>query len=223
MDQPDLPTDQHEHALQGLARLNRFTQIAKGMYRMIRARARRYPDCKVRLLDIASGSGDLPIDWAQRAARDGLKLDIHTLDVSHVAVETQTRRAHEAGVRISPVQADCLGGPLPGQYDLVTNSLFMHHLDPPDVKRLLKSMNEAALRDVLICDLERSRLNLAMVAIGAHALSRSHVVHTDSSLSVHGAYTIREFRDLCDQAGISGAQVSRVIPCRFTASWSKDC
>jgi 2-polyprenyl-3-methyl-5-hydroxy-6-metoxy-1,4-benzoquinol methylase len=221
MDQPDLPTDQHQHALHGLARLNRFTRIAKGMYRMIRARALRYPECTLRLLDIASGSGDLPIDWAKRADRDGLKLDIHTLDVSQVAVETQSRRAHEAGVQITPIQADCLGGPLPGQYDLITNSLFMHHLDPPDVIRLLETMNEAAVRDVLICDLERSRLNLAMAAIGAHAVTRSHVVHTDASLSVRGAYTIPEFRSLCEQAAITEAQVTRVIPCRFTASWSK--
>ena len=219
MDQPDLPEDQHRHALQGLARLNRFTGIARQMFGHLRRLAIENEQQPLRVLDIASGSGDLPIDWAVRAAKQQLPIEITALDISEVAVAQQLRRAKAANVKINAVQADCLTESLPTEHHVVTSSLFMHHLDPPDVITLLAAMHKAATKRVVICDLERSRLNLGLVKIGAHALTRSHVVHTDAALSVHGAYTIDEFTDLIDRAVNVRPPLKRVFPCRFVASW----
>ncbi|QDT11516.1 hypothetical protein K239x_35140 [Planctomycetes bacterium K23_9] len=219
MDQPDLPEADHRLALRGLARINRFTGVAKKMFAWIRTLANEQPNRTLRLLDVASGSGDLPIEWAVLAAREGLSIDITTLDISAVAAQTQQRNAEQAGVNITPLRADCLNSALPSGYDLLTNSLFMHHLDRPDVIKLIGSMHAAANQQVLICDLDRSRTNLALVSVGAHLLSRSPVVHTDAKLSVHGAYTADEFRDCCRQAIPIPVSVRKVFPCRFISTW----
>lgn len=215
MDQPDLPLDQHEHALAGLARLNRWTGVASSMYRKIRKAAAQDSSRPLKILDIASGAGDLPVTWARNAERDGLKLEITTVDISDVAVESQMKRAAYSNVSINALQRDCLSQPLPEGHDVITNSLFLHHLDQVDVVRLVSEMHRVALKRVVVCDLERSRINLGLVAIGARLVTRSFVVHHDASLSVRGAFTREEMQMLCEKAVYSPVQVRRVLPCRM--------
>ncbi|TWU31382.1 methyltransferase domain-containing protein [Novipirellula artificiosorum] len=217
MDQDDLPQASHQHALNGLARLNGLSGIAGVIYRRIRQLAIENKQTTLRVLDIASGSADLPIAWALRAKKDGLRLDLSTLEISSVAIEEQLKRAKRAGVTISPIQQDCLSEALPTDFEVITNSLFLHHLDDPNAIQLVRAMHAAAKERVMICDLERTRLNLALVSVGARLVTRSKVVHTDSALSVQGAYTINEFHAIVEQAVGFRIKVARVFPCRFLA------
>lgn len=218
MDQVDLPRAVHLRALAGLARLNHFTGVARDLYSRIRDVAVNNPSQPIRILDIASGAADLPIAWARRARKDGLKLEITTLDISQVAIEEQLRRAAAVGVQIQAIQQDCIDQPLPAGFDVVTNSLFMHHLDDEDVVALMTNMQQAARRRVVICDLERSRLNLGLVAIGSQLVSRSIVVHHDAKLSVRGAFTLGEFKFLAERATGQNVDVRRLLPCRMLIS-----
>lgn len=52
-------------------------------------------------------------------------------------------------------------------------------------------------------------------------LSRSPVVHFDGPASVRAAYTPAELRALADQAGLAGATVRPVFPCRMLLTWSR--
>ncbi len=221
MDDPHLPRDQHELALKGLSRLNRYTGVARLMYRHLRRRVDVTAQRPLRILDVASGAGDVPIYWAKRACRDGIEMEITMLDVSEVAVDAQQQRAAEAGVNVQSVQADCLAHPLPSGFDVVTSSLFMHHLNDEQVATVLRSMKAATDASILICDLHRSRMNLAMVAFAGRALSRSPVVHTDSVLSVHGAYTQAEFQTLAQRVLGGTIEMHPAFPCRFLASYEK--
>jgi hypothetical protein len=76
-------------------------------------------------------------------------------------------------------------------------------------------MYGAATRSVIISDLERSQLNLALVWIATRVLTRSEVVHYDGPVSVRAAYTAEEFLQLANAAGLENARVKRVFPCRF--------
>ncbi len=217
MDDPGLSKPEHQHALAGLSRLNRFSGVSSAMYRRIR-RYLRPGDMPVRILDVASGSGDVAIAWAKQAKREGLSIEITSLDISEVAMEEQQRRARLAGVQMESIRQDCLNTALPGGYDVITCSLFMHHLDDRSVTRLLQSMKAAAERAVLICDLERSSTNLVFVGAASRLLSRSSVVHHDALLSVRGAYTRVEFKSLAEAALLQSVRVERSFPCRFMAT-----
>lgn len=218
MDDPSLPEDEHLRALAGLARLNRISGVAGAMYRYLRVHALSRGNRPLCVLDVASGSGDLPIAWAKLARREGLSLQLTLLDAHSIAIEEQQRRARRAGLDILSLQHDCLKSPLPSGFDVVTCSLFMHHLDDHQSFRLLQSMQAATDNAMVVCDLERSRLNLALVQIGARLLTRSRVVHHDASVSVRSAYTMEEFKKLAEDALARPVRVQRAFPCRFIAS-----
>jgi len=215
MDDPQLDADQHRRALAGLSRLNRCSGVAGAMYRQLRSFAKRVGDRPLTVLDVASGSGDVPIAWARKALREGLDLRITLSDISAVAVEEQRRLAKRSGVEILSMQHDCLRTPLPGGFDVVTCSLFMHHLDEHETFCLLQAMQSASTRGMIVCDLERSRLNLALVNAAARLLTRSPIVHTDADLSIRGAYTIDEFQRIASDALARPVRVNRLFPCRF--------
>jgi len=215
MDQPDLPDKDHRQALVGLARLNRWTGVALRFYRHLKNAAMASHHRRLRILDVASGAADLPIYWAARGRRDGLSLEVTTLDVSKFAIRQQRRRARQCGVRLRAIRADCLKEGLPEGFDVVTNSLFLHHLDESDAIRLVDSMLNASRGDVLVSDLERSRTNLALVKAGSHLLSRSPVVHHDGPLSVRGAFTRAEMQSIAGSASGHPVTVTRLFPCRM--------
>jgi SAM-dependent methyltransferase len=222
MDDPSLPKDEHLRALAGLARLNRCSGVAGSMYRHLRRHALAQGNRPLCVLDVASGAGDVPIAWARRAKRDGLPIQLTLLDVSGVAVEEQQRRARDLGLSILSLQHDCLNTPLPLGFDVVTSSLFMHHLDDHQAFRLLQSMQAATENALLICDLERSRLALALVSIAAQLLTRSPIVHKDAALSVRGAYTMSEFKKLAESALARPVRIQRAFPCRFVATFDEE-
>lgn len=218
MDDPSLPEADHRRALVGLARLNRVSGVSRAIYRRLKRYAGRSATRPLRVLDVACGSGDLPIDWASRAAREGWPLQVTGADVSEVAIEAVRRRAGRLGVQVGTLCRDCLSAPLPPGFDIVTCSLFMHHLDDAAAVRLLQSMRAAAGQAVLVCDLERSRLNLALVSIASHLLTRSDVVRHDAVASVRAAYTRDEFRELLGRAMVEQARLESLFPCRFLVS-----
>lgn len=215
MDDPQLPEDDHREALAGLARLNRISGVAGPLYSRLAQYAKQIGDRPLKVLDVASGSGDVPIRWALRGKRSGVPLQITTTDVSECAVEATRSRARRLGVEIGTLRRDCLCEGLPQGFDVVTCSLFMHHLDDAQAARLLQSMHAAADVAVLVCDLERSRLNLAMVVGASRMVSRSPIVHHDALASIRGAYTRREFSELAERALALPVKSRPLFPCRF--------
>ncbi|WP_164102065.1 methyltransferase domain-containing protein [Candidatus Laterigemmans baculatus] len=226
MDDPELGAEEHVAALRGLARLNWFSGVSRQMYRRLRQIALASPR-PLRVLDIATGSGDLPIDWLLRSRLEGIPLEVTGVDVSSQAIATARARAAVAGCSSSGEGwtadwwvANALEDCLPDDFDVVTCSLFLHHLEDEDIVRLLRAMRDATeagglVRRLLICDLVRSRWNLAAVSVASRLLSRSPIVHGDAALSVRAALTRGEFAELAEVALGMAVPVSSLFPCRF--------
>lgn len=221
MDDPQLSGERHDAALRGLSRINRISGSAQVVWRPIVQLAKQQGLQKLRVLDVATGSGDIPLALWNKARHSNLDLEIRGVDISPRAVENSQRRADSAGASVSFAVHDALGDELPADYDVVTASLFTHHLENEDVVNLLGKMKRAAGIMVLVNDLVRSRLNLLMVQIASRLVTRSEVVHVDGPLSVRAAFTIDEFRTLADQAGLDEAKISKRWPCRFLLEWRK--
>jgi 2-polyprenyl-3-methyl-5-hydroxy-6-metoxy-1,4-benzoquinol methylase len=219
MDDPALPPADHRRALAGLARNNPRTGAAKLLWPPLRALAGTVSR-PLRVLDVATGSGDIPLALAGYAARAGIRMEFAGCDISPVAVAEATRRvAGEPNLRY--FVHDVLSRPLPDGYDAVTCSLFLHHLDEPDAIHLLGAMKAAAGRFVLVNDLARGRFNYLAVAVAARVLSRSPIVHVDGPLSVRAAFTVAEMAALADRAGLTGAVVRAKFPCRQLLTWER--
>ena len=116
------------------------------------------------MLDVATGSGDLPIRLARLLETPGCSLDLHACDISETALETTRERSERAGVPVTTHATDILADPLP-EADVVTCALFMHHLTEDQAVRALVAMSRAARRLLVISDLRRPWPGLVMAAV----------------------------------------------------------
>ena len=221
IDQADLDARRHGQALEGLARINFFSGSAGILWPPIRALVQREPQRTWRLLDVATGAGDLPIALWRKAQRAGIRLEVEGCDKSDRAIEHASRRAELAKVPARFFECDALGGELPEGYDIVVSSLFLHHLDEPQAIELLRRMAAAAGRLMLVNDLERSRAGFALAYVGVRLLTRCDVVHADGPQSVAGAFRLDEVRSMCRAAGLDRTTLSRRWPCRYLLAWER--
>ncbi len=213
MDQPGLDPAEHGRALEALRRINLLSAGARALWPRIRAFARSRSG-PTRLLDAPCGGGDFAVRIARKARREGVALEVFGCDVSEYAVEYATEHARRSGVSARFFRRDVLAEPFPEGFDVLTCSLFLHHLDEPDAVGLLGAMKRAGGL-LLVDDLERGRLGWLLAVAGTRLLSRSAVARVDGPRSVEGAFTRGEARALAEAAGWERPRTVARFPCRF--------
>lgn len=223
MDDPALDAREHDRALAGLVRLNAWSGSNWLLWPWLaeEARACNAGGEPLRVLDVATGSGDAPIAMAAKARALGLRIEWILADRSRHVLGVAEARARADGVPVTLVEADLFSGRIAARAHVVTCSLFLHHCTESQATEALRAMAAAAERCVLLTDLERSRAGLALAWAGSRILSRSPVVHFDAVASVRGAFTIPEARALAEDAGLGGAGFERAIPARWRMRWRR--
>lgn len=222
MDDPMLDAHDHARALAGLRRINAMSRTAATLWSLIARIARAHPPGRVlSVLDVATGGGDLPIALSRRARRHGLALEVEGCDISEEAIHCARAAANRAGEPVRFFRTDAVEDELPGHYDIITSSLFLHHLSDAQVITLLRKV-AAGADHVLVSDLIRNRTGYALAWIGTRALSRSAIVRIDGLRSVRAALTVGEICSLAAQAGLDDARVETRWPSRFLLSWHRE-
>ncbi len=164
----------------------------------------------------------MPIQLWRKARSCGIALDVRGCDISPVALDHARSQAASLHADVTFQQLDALTDPFPDDCDLITSSLFLHHLNEQQAAALLRKMAAAARRLVLVNDLRRSPFGLLLAHAVTRLVSRSPVVHFDGPQSVRAAFTLPEVRELARQAGMKSAAVWRRWPCRFLLVWPRD-
>jgi ubiquinone/menaquinone biosynthesis C-methylase UbiE len=136
---------------------------------------------KLDMLDVAGACGDIPAIAVEAMRREGTELSVTLLD----------RAASHLNGKFPAVQGDALALPFgDGTFDVVACSLFLHHLEPDEVQRFVREGLRVARLAVLINDLRRHPLHLALVYAGLPLFSR--LTRHDAPASVRRAYTLPE-------------------------------
>ncbi len=231
MDQLNLEPARHRAALAGLARLNAWSGSARMLWPAIRqliqerriAEGKRNrkgePDDPIRLLDVATGSGDVPTRVALRARRNRIPLEVTGIDRSPIALEKARQTALRHGVAARFLEYDVLGSLPAATFDVVTCSLFLHHLSEDEAITLLERLRQLASSLVLVCDLDRRAAGFLLTWAATRLLTRSDVVRFDGPASVLAAFTPEEVQRLAGKAGLAGATVRRRWPFRWLLEW----
>jgi 2-polyprenyl-3-methyl-5-hydroxy-6-metoxy-1,4-benzoquinol methylase len=214
MDQPGLDRAKHFGALTGLRRLNVASGVARQMGKELTAYSRSRGLSCLRVLDIASGGGDVPLAIWKLAQRRGLDLRILGLDVSTTACEYARKQCRAAGGSIAFDRCDVTSDSIPDGFDVVTCSLFLHHLKFEQASNLLRKMG-AAGHLLLANDLRRCNVGYLLAQLACRLLTTSPVVRYDGPQSVANAFTLSEMRGLCANAGLMNATVRRAWPFRL--------
>jgi ubiquinone/menaquinone biosynthesis C-methylase UbiE len=200
LDSNTCPKDEVETSLQDLCRINRWFGGVATTRMLIEDVASATGQKHFSLLEVAAGYGEVPRCAAEQLLRKGIKLDITDLD----RVPTHLQRRHRALV------ADALALPFrDNSFDLVSCTLFAHHLEPAELARFGEEACRVSRRAVLINDLVRHPLHLALVYAG-FPLMRSYISRRDGVASVRRAYEPKEMREiLCSSACCQKIEISR--------------
>jgi SAM-dependent methyltransferase len=166
------------------------------------------------LLDVGTGTGDIPVAARKAAAERGVTLTTIGLDLSAALVTRHRNRNNHV------VVADALRLPFRDRsIDVVLASQVLHHFDGARAAMLLREMDRVARVRVVISDLRRSRtaafgIWIASFVLGFHPISRH-----DGVLSVFRGFLPNELSDLLQAATGERPRVSRRPLFRVTMSW----
>lgn len=219
MDSAGISRREHREALRALARLNRLSAAHPRYWRQIRRLTSSVPQAPLRVLDVACGGGDFAIGLALSARAAGAEILVDGCDVSPVALRYARARARRSRCDVEFFEMDATESELPGEYDVVCCSLFLHHLREEQAVDLLRRMAASARLLVLVQDLVRSRMGYVLAQLATRTLTGSRVVRVDSLRSVRSAFTLAEMKSTADRAGLVGAIVKRCWPERLCLVW----
>lgn len=221
MDDPALPESDHLAALVALRRINSLSRTAAQIAAAVAEIAcGRTP---LMVVDVACGGGDVTLDLSSRLARrvqPDRGLHVIGIDISPRAIERASTVAAARGKAVKFIVHDVMTAGCP-TCDVAVSSLFLHHLHDDQAVAVLRSMAAAVRYGIVISDLVRSRLGLALALFGTAVLARSKVARIDGPMSVCAARTPDEYRRLLAAAGLTGATVRRTWPERVILSWSR--
>jgi ubiquinone/menaquinone biosynthesis C-methylase UbiE len=169
---------------------------------------KHFPQRTLSLLDVASGSGYVPYSTREQLLREDLQLEVTLLDraASHffgaAKVPFQQNSNHARSVVGSATSLpfrDC-------SFDLVCSVLFVHHLGPDELVRFVNESLRVCRQAVLINDLIRDPIHLALVYSG-FPLYCSRLTRNDAPASVRQAYTKNEMREILSRTNAARVEI----------------
>lgn len=208
-----------EDVARNLSDLRRINRLLGGTRVVIEALSSYLSDGdakQVSLLDVGTGSADIPTAVAAWCDSQGIKPLIAALDISERNLRIARTRLGIAG-EIKLIRADSLRLPFRDRsFDFVTASLFLHHFQDEDVVRLLASFSRVARRAVIINDLVRNLIPYYFARLTGPVLATSFLTRNDGPVSVLRGFTAGEMKDLAGRAGLRQVEVKRVFPYRLS-------
>ena len=198
MDRPQPVSPELERDLERLRQLNRWF----GSYRLISVFARRWimPGMQMRVVDLATGSGDIPRLLVDHARTIGAQIAIDAVDQQAATLEI-ARNLSADYPEISYHAANILEWGSAQHYDLALCSLVLHHFSDDDAVKLLRRSRELSKKLVLVSDLRRGFLVQAGVHMLTAVIFREPMTRFDARLSAQRAFSFGEMRDLAITAG----------------------
>ena len=208
-----------EHSLAFIRLINASLGYTWATIRHLQHFSRHWkPGQRIEILDVATGSADIPraiLDWARQR-----NFDLHIVALDRHALTVRAAARGRAQRRLRIIQADAFAMPFaPGSFDYVLCANFLHHLDDADACSALASMARLARRGIIIADLLRdwrAYLWICLLTIFARP-----IVRHDAKASVAQAFTAPEILALRDQAGLDFAQLHLHFAHRFVLAGEK--
>lgn len=199
--------------LRDIRRVNTLVGGTAGIIRHLPALVDSIPLSKtITILDLATGSADIPLAISRWADQTGRSVEICASDVSSDILAI-AREHTSADPAISLAQLDARDVPTPDRsFDVVLCSLALHHFSPNDAVMVLREMDRLATRGFILNDLRRSRAGYLATKVASLLMTRNPLTHHDAPLSIQRAYSPAELLWLLHHADVPDARL-------FTAPW----
>lgn len=198
MDRPQPVSAELERDLRNLRQLNRWF----GSYGLIEFFLRRWIPSggKLRVIDLATGSGDIPRLIAEYAVEIGAAVQIDAIDQQQATLEiAKMLSVNYQNIRF--LQANILEHDPSEPYDMVLCTLALHHFSEDDAVAVLRRCRELSRKFVLVSDLRRGWLGTIGVNLLTATIFREPMTKYDARLSTARAFSFSELEDLAQRAG----------------------
>jgi 2-polyprenyl-3-methyl-5-hydroxy-6-metoxy-1,4-benzoquinol methylase len=215
MDRPQLVSAELERDLENLRELNRWF----GSYALISMFLSRWiqPGARLRIVDLATGSGDIPRLIAEYGRKIGADLRIDALDRQSATLEIAKKLSVQYP-EIHFVEGNILEWSPDEPYDLVLCTLALHHFSDEDAVRLLRRCRDLSRKFVLVSDLRRGWVATMGVYFLTATMFREPMTKYDGRLSAARAFSFPEMNLLAQRAGWTNFR-QKAFPFARQAIW----
>ena len=198
MDQLQPVSAELERDLHNLRQLNRWF----GSYSLIASFLRRWinPGATLRIVDLATGSGDIPRLIANHARTVGAEVHIDALDQQPATLEIAKKLSVDYPP-ISFIEGNILEWKAEEPYDIVLCTLALHHFSEKNAVCVLRRCRELSRKFVLVSDLRRGWVGTIGVYLLTATIFREPMTQSDARLSVARAFSISEMSEMAKRAG----------------------
>jgi 2-polyprenyl-3-methyl-5-hydroxy-6-metoxy-1,4-benzoquinol methylase len=198
MDRPQPVSMELEGDLRNIRQLNRWF----GSHRLVSQFVRRWiePGDKLRIIDLATGSGDIPRLIVDYARKIGAEVEIDAIDKQSATLEI-ARKLSVDYPEIFYSEANILEWQTAKAYHLVLCSLVLHHFSDEEAVRVLRRCCELSQKFALVSDLRRGLPATAGVYFLTALIFREPMTRYDAQLSAARAFSFKELDKLARQAG----------------------
>jgi ubiquinone/menaquinone biosynthesis C-methylase UbiE len=209
LDLPDHDPDELAANLDDIRTVNRLAGGSATVLRHLPGLIAHLPrERPVEILDLATGSGDIPRALVAWAARDSRPLRLTLTDLSPQILDLARRTL--AGVPgVTFAVCDARDTPFPDKsFDVVLCSLSLHHFVPEEAGRVLREMDRLSRTGFIVNDIRRCATGYVAAWVASRLATRNRLTRHDMPLSVRRAYTPGELRALLRAAGVAEATVT---------------
>ena len=222
MDQPDARPEELIEDLHDLMKLNRFGWGAGLVWECVRDVMNANPAKRDwTLLDIATGSADIPrylVDWTRRK---GISLQVTATDLHPVTLNFARAQSRDYP-EINFETANLLSLPYADHsFDIVTCSQALHHFGSEDIVPALRQMSRIARRAVIISDLVRSKWGEWLISLIIRLGGGRRFAQHDGPASMRNGFKAWEMDRLAHEAGLNCQRRCRNRGLRFSMTWMK--
>lgn len=201
MDDPAVEYDEFAQTLQQLETINHLTgayrptlSVVSYFYEIFHKKSKE----PLRVLDVGCGYGDTLRQIARWGAKNNIRFKLTGLDLSP--------HAQRAAFQVdSPIPIEYLTQDIflfnpEEKYHLIINSLFTHHLNDGDIRRVVDWMLENSEYGWFINDLHRHWLPYYFIKYFVRAFRFNRLIRNDAPLSVARGFRREEWQDILQQS-----------------------
>lgn len=229
MDDPEVGREDLDQALAYIRVVNRRFGGTEALLRRLKEWSVQWPksgEGTVTLLDIATGSADVPVAAVRWARGAGFDLRVTGVDIHETTLDLareHVRANGDVADAITLERRDALrlmDEFAPGSFDYVHAGLFLHHLPEIEVLTVLRIMERLARRGIVWNDLARNPL--AIAAVHLLTIGKPRIVRHDARVSVRAGFTRREALDFARRLDLTYARYRLDVQTqRFTLAGEK--
>lgn len=205
IDSYDLPIVDFEQSFSDIRRINRFLGGTAVVRRELEALV--VSDQTVTMLDLGTGTADIPLAMIRRTRSHGGRIQAVALDANPTIIQIAKREANGdpdlklmVGNAVQLPFAD-------GSFDFVTCSLTFHHFSDSVAVSTLREMHRVARHALIVNDLQRGYLPACLIWLLTRLARMHSLTRHDGPLSVMRSRTLAEYRDLGARAGFPNARI----------------